>query len=62
MAKNIKVVFKGNKAPSGKNNNIEYMISTSRLKQLEASKMFDIEMVEKPKAKPKKKTSKKEKK
>tara|TARA_Y100001963_G_C6607108_1_gene365297 strand:+ start:28 stop:216 length:189 start_codon:yes stop_codon:yes gene_type:complete len=62
MAKDIKVVFKGNKAPSGKNTNIEYMISTSRLKQLEASKMFDIEMVEKPKAKPKKKTSKKEKK
>ena len=38
------------------------MISKDRLKQLEASKMFDIEVVEKPKAKTKKKTSKKGKK
>ena len=62
MAKDIKVVFRGNKAPSGKNNNTEYMISSGRLKKLEATKMFDIELVEKPKAKAKKKTTKKGKK
>ena len=62
MAKDIKVIYRGNKSPSGKNNNTEYMISSERLKQLEASKMFDIEVVEKPKAKTKKKTSKKGKK
>ena len=62
MANDIKVIYRGNKSPSGKNNNTEYMISSERLKQLEASKMFDIEIVEKPKAKTKKKTSKKGKK
>ena len=62
MAKDIKVVFRGNKAPSGKNNNTEYMISSGRLKQLEATKMFDIELVDKPKPKAKKKTTKKGKK
>ena len=56
MAKNIKVIFRGNKAPSGKNTNIEYMISAERKKQLDASKMFDIEIIDKPKAKPKKKS------
>ena len=62
MANDIKVIFRGNKAPSGKNTNIEYMISAERKKQLDASKMFDIEVVDKPKAKPKKKSSKKGKK
>ena len=62
MAKDIKVVFRGNKAPSGKNNNTEYMISSGRLKQLEATKMFDIELVDKTKPKSKKKTTKKGKK
>ena len=60
MAKDIKVIFKGNKAPSGKNTNIEYMISAERKKQLDATKMFDIEILDKPK--PKKKAAKKEKK
>ena len=60
MAKDIKVIFKGNKAPSGKNTNIEYMISAERKKQLDATKMFDIEILDKPK--PKKKATKKEKK
>ena len=59
MAKDIKVIFRGNKAPSGKNTNIEYMISSERKKQLDASKMFDMEVVDKPKAKPKKKPSSK---
>ena len=60
MAKDIKVIFRGNKAPSGKNTNIEYMISAERKKQLDAGKMFDIEILDKPK--PKKKAAKKEKK
>ena len=58
MAKDIKVIFRGNKAPSGKNTNIEYMISAERKKQLDAGKMFDIEILDKPK----KKATKKEKK
>ena len=62
MAKDIKVIFRGNKAPSGKLTNIEYMIGSERKKQLDASKMFDIEIIDKPKAKPKKKSSKKGKK
>ena len=60
MAKDTKVIFRGNKAPSGKNTNIEYMISAERKKQLDATKMFDIEILDKPK--PKKKAAKKEKK
>ena len=60
MAKDIKVIFRGNKAPSGKNNNIEYMISAEIKKQLDSTKMFDIEILDKPK--PKKKATKKEKK
>ena len=61
MAKDIKVIFRGNKAPSGKTTNIEYMISAERKKLLESSKMFDIEVLDKPKATPtpKKKTSSK---
>ena len=60
MAKDIKVIFRGNKAPSGKNTNIEYMISAERKKLLESGGMFDIEVLDKPK--PKKKAAKKEKK
>ena len=59
MAKDIKVIFHGTKAPSGKTTEIEYMISSERKKQLDASKMFDIEIIDKPKAKPKKKSPKK---
>ena len=65
MANDIKVIFKGNKSPSGKNTYTEYMISDVRLKQLEKTKMFDIEVMDKPappKAPTKKKTTKKEKK
>ena len=57
MAKDIKVIFRGNKAPSGKTTNIEYMISAERKKLLDASKMFDIEVLDKPKPEPKKKAS-----
>ena len=60
MAKDIRVIFHGAKAPSGKTTEIEYMISSVRKKQLDASKMFDMEVVSKPQTAPKKKaTSKK---
>ena len=59
MAKDIKVIFHGTKAPSGKTTEIEYMISSERKKQLDASKMFDMEVLNKPKAKSKKKSSSK---
>ena len=52
MANDIKVIFRGNKAPSGKVTNIEYMISAERKKLLDASKMFDMEVLDKPKATP----------
>ena len=59
MANDIKVIFRGNKAPSGKVTNIEYMISAERKKLLDASKMFDMEVLDKPKPEPKKKSSSK---
>ena len=59
MAKDIKVIFHGTKAPSGKTTEIEYMISSERKKQLDASGMFDMEVLNKPKAEPKKKSSSK---
>ena len=59
MAKDIKVIFHGTKAPSGKTTEIEYMISSERKKQLDASKMFDMEVLDKPKSTPKKKSSSK---
>ena len=51
MAKNIKVIFHGTKAPSGKTTEITYMISSERKKQLDATKMFDMEVLNQPKAK-----------
>ena len=57
MAKDIKVIFHGTKAPSGKTTEIEYMISSERKKQLDASKMYDMEVLNKPKTEPKKKSS-----
>ena len=55
MAKDIKVIFHGTKAPSGKNTETEYLISSERKKQLDASKMFDMEVLDKPHTAPKKK-------
>ena len=57
--KNIKVIFRGNKSPSGMNTNTQYMMGEAKIKQLEKTGMFDMEVVkpEKPKAK-KKKSSK----
>ena len=63
MAKDIRVIFHGAKAPSGKTTEIEYMISSVRKKQLDASGIFDMEVLSKADAKPKKKKkAKKEKK
>ena len=59
--KDIKVIFRGNKSPSGMNTDTYYMMGEPKIKQLEATGMFDMEF-ETPKAKPKpKKKSKKEK-
>ena len=55
MAKDIKVIFHGTKAPSGKTTEIEYMIGAERLKQLKTSGMFDLEVLNKPEPKAKKK-------
>ena len=62
MANDIKVIFHGTKAPSGKTTEIEYMINSERAKLLKSSGMFDMEVLNKPKAKPKKKAVNKEKK
>ena len=59
--KDIKVMFHGTKAPSGKTTEIEYMIGSDRLKLLKSSGMFDMEILDKPKAEPKRKKPKKEK-
>lgn len=59
MAKDIKVVFRGNKSPSGYNTNIEYYIGEKYLSNLEKDGRFEIEVLEKPKAKPKAKPKKK---
>jgi len=64
--KDIKVIFKGNKSPSGKRTNVEYMVSNDKLELLKKSNLFDIEIVKevskpKPKAKPKKKSKVKKK-
>ena len=47
--KNIKVIFKSNKAPSGMNPHTEYMIGAQKLKNLQKDGRFDIEVLEKPK-------------
>ena len=57
--KDIKVIFRGTKAPSGKTTDIEYMIGNERLELLKNSGMFDME-IDKPKPEAKKKKAKKE--
>ena len=62
MAKDIKVVFRGNKSQSGKDRNIEFYIGEKKLENLKADGRYDIEVMDMPKATPKpkkKKTSKK---
>ena len=58
MANDIKVIFHGTKAPSGKTTEIEYMISKERLESLKKSGMFDMD-IEMPKEKKKAKATKK---
>tara|TARA_R110002020_G_C16262547_1_gene770595 strand:+ start:1203 stop:1391 length:189 start_codon:yes stop_codon:yes gene_type:complete len=60
MSKDIKVIFKGNKTPSGYNSNTEYYIGKKYLSNLEKDGRFGIEVLEKPKPKKKKEVSKKE--
>ena len=60
--KDIKVMFKGNKFPSGYSVNKEFMIGEKKLENLKADGRYDIEVMDMPKATPKpkkKKTSKK---
>ena len=52
MAKDIKVIFRGNRSPSGKSNNVEYFIGKSRLEKLKKDGIFDIEVLEEPKSTP----------
>ena len=60
MGKDIKVIFHGNKSPSGMKTDTEYMMGEHKLNMLQKSKspVFDIEVIEKPKPKPKKKIKK----
>ena len=63
--KDIKVIFKSNKVPSGCNSNTEYYIGAKKLENLQADGRFDIEVLERPKPKAtpklkKKKATKKE--
>jgi|TARA_B100000519_G_scaffold89118_1_gene77232 hypothetical protein len=60
--KDIKIKFKGVFSPSGKRTDVEYMVGKARLEQWKKSGKFDIEVLEEPKAKPKKEKVKKEKK
>ena len=56
--KDIKIKIVGNKTPSGMNEGVEYMIGEPKLKLLQADGRFKIEVIEKPKAKPKPKKKK----
>ena len=53
--KDIKVIFRGNKVPSGMTLNVEQYIGAKKLENLEKDGRFDIEIVEKAKPQPKKK-------
>ena len=44
MANDIKVIFHGTKAPSGKTTEIEYMISKERLESRKKSGMVDLDI------------------
>jgi hypothetical protein len=57
--KDIKVIFKSNKVPSGCNSNTEYYIGAKKLENLQKDGRFDIEVLEMPKAKKKAKATKK---
>ena len=59
---NIRVIFRGTKAPSGKTTDIEYMIGKDRLELLKKSGMFNMEIIKSESPKPKKKAKKEAKK
>ena len=59
--KNIKVIFRGHKSPSGMMTNTPYMIGEAMLKLLEKQGMFDMEVTIPEASKPKKKKSSKDK-
>ena len=62
--KDCKVIFRGNKVPSGMTLDVECFITAKKLDNLEKDGRFDIEVIEKSKPKPKpkkKKAPKKEK-
>ena len=57
--KDIKVIFRGYKVPSGKPLNVPVLIGKARLEQYKNDGRYDIEILDKPKPK-KKKAPKKE--
>ncbi len=57
--KDCKVIFRGNKVPSGMTLNVECFITAKKLENLEKDGRFDIEVIEKSKPKPKAKPKKK---
>ena len=59
--KDIKVIFRGNKSPSGMSTNIEYYIGEARLKLLEKADRYDMELTKPKTPKPKKKAKKEKK-
>ena len=61
--KDVKVIFRGNKVPSGSSLNVETYIGSKKLENLQKDGRFNIEVLEKatPKTKPKKKKSSKDK-
>jgi hypothetical protein len=53
--KDIKVIFRGYKVPSGKPLNVPVMIGKARLEAYKNDGRYDMEVLDQPKAKPKKK-------
>ena len=56
--KDIRVMFKGNKSPSGMNPHTEYWVGKKYLENLQADGRFDIEILEMPTVEPKPKKKK----
>ena len=51
--KDCKVIFRGNKVPSGMSLNVECFLTSKKLENLEKDGRFNIEVIEKSKPKPK---------
>tara|TARA_R100000654_G_scaffold507_1_gene1926 strand:+ start:1360 stop:1536 length:177 start_codon:yes stop_codon:yes gene_type:complete len=56
--RNIKIICRGANSPSGKRTNVEFYVSEGELKEFKKYN-YGIEILEEPKEKPKKKSSKK---